>query len=225
MKTHAAARGDHTRRRPARRGRGLPSRCRRAAGAGAGQRSRSRARFCGWRRLRRGEWAEPAGRTRAPQTPPGLPDGRRLAYAAPGEGGLGDVFVADANGTHIGAITHTDDEDETSPSWSPDGRRLVFEQEGKIAVVRADGSKPRILAQGEEPAWSPGGRRIAFQRAGDLFVVAAAGGRPRALTTSVSWELSPAWAPDGAGWRLPPTKDRRRSTSGSSTCAPVGRRG
>jgi hypothetical protein len=125
------------------------------------------------------------------------PDGRRLAYVAPGEGGLGDVFVADANGTHIGAITHTDDEDERSPSWSPDGRRLVFEREGKIAVVRADGSKPRILTQGEEPAWSPGGRRIAFQRAGDLFVVAAAGGRPRALTTSVSWELSPAWSPDG----------------------------
>ena len=125
------------------------------------------------------------------------PDGRRLAYVAPGEGGLGDVFVADANGTHIGAITHTGDDDETSPSWSPDGRRLVFEQEGKIAVVRADGSKPRILAQGEEPAWSPGGRRIAFQRSGDLFVVAAAGGRPRALTTSVSWELSPAWSPDG----------------------------
>jgi hypothetical protein len=125
------------------------------------------------------------------------PDGRRLAYVAPGDGGLGDVFVADANGTHIGAITHTDGEDETSPSWSPDGRRLVFEQEGRIAIVRADGSKPRILARGEEPAWSPGGRRIAFQRSGDLFVVAAAGGRPRALTASVSWELSPAWSPDG----------------------------
>lgn len=125
------------------------------------------------------------------------PDGRRLAYVAPGDGGLGDVFVADANGTHVGQITYTDDRDEASPSWSPDGRRLVFEQEGVIAVARADGSNPRAVAKGEEPAWSPGGRRIAFQRSGDLFVVAAAGGRPRALTTSVSWELSPAWSPDG----------------------------
>lgn len=125
------------------------------------------------------------------------PDGRRLAYVAPGEGGLGDVFVADANGTHIGAITHTGGLEETSPSWSPDGRRLVFEQEGKIVVARADGADSRVLAQGEEPAWSPGGGRIAFQRSGDLFVVAAAGGRSRALTTSVNWELSPAWSPDG----------------------------
>jgi Lysyl oxidase/WD40-like Beta Propeller Repeat len=124
-------------------------------------------------------------------------DGRRLAYVAPGEGGLSDVFVADANGTHIGAITHTEDLEEASPSWSPDGRRLVFEQEGKVVVARADGGDSRVFAQGEEPAWSPGGRRIAFQRSGNLFVVAAAGGRPRALTTSVNWELSPAWSPDG----------------------------
>jgi Lysyl oxidase/WD40-like Beta Propeller Repeat len=125
------------------------------------------------------------------------PDGRRLAYIALGEGGLGDVFVADANGTHVGAITHTEDLEEASPSWSPDGRRLVFERDGKIVVARADGAATRVLAEGEEPAWSPGGRRIAFQRSGDLFLVAAAGGRPRALTHSVTWELSPAWSPDG----------------------------
>jgi hypothetical protein len=124
-------------------------------------------------------------------------DGRRLAYVAPGVGGAGDVFVADADGTHVAAMTQTDGVAETSPGWSPDGRRLVFEQDGAIVVLRADGSNPQILARGREPAWSPGGKRIAFELNGDLFVVPAAGGRPRPLTSSVSWELSPAWSPDG----------------------------
>jgi hypothetical protein len=125
------------------------------------------------------------------------PDGRRLTYVARGPDGAGDVFVADANGTHSAALTHTEGIEERSPSWSPDGRRLAFEQSGKIVVIRADGSDPRVLARGEDPAWSPGGRRIAFQRGGDLFLVRATGGRPRPLTRSAGWEMSPAWSPDG----------------------------
>jgi dipeptidyl aminopeptidase/acylaminoacyl peptidase len=124
------------------------------------------------------------------------PDGRRLAYVAPGKEGSGDVFVADANGTHTGWITRTGDVDETSPDWSPDGRQLVFEQAGQVMVTRSDGSQPRVLARGEEPAWSPGGRRIVFQRDGDLFLVRSAGGRPRPLVVTRSWEGEPAWSPD-----------------------------
>jgi len=124
------------------------------------------------------------------------PDGRRLAYVAPRKDGSGDVFVADANGTHTGWITRTGDVDETSPDWSPDGRELVFEQAGQVVVTRGDGSQPRVLARGEEPAWSPGGRRIVFQRDGDLFLVRSAGGRPRPLVVTPSWEGEPAWSPD-----------------------------
>jgi hypothetical protein len=125
------------------------------------------------------------------------PDGRRLAFVAPGVDGSADVFVSDANGTHAGPITNTGDVDESSPDWSPDGRQLVFEQGGEVVVARGDGSHPRVLGRGEEPAWSPGGRRIAFQRDGDLFVVWAAGGRPMPLVATPGWEGEPAWSPDG----------------------------
>lgn len=125
------------------------------------------------------------------------PDGRRLAYVAPGEGGAADVFVSDANGAHASPITHTGDVDESSPDWSPDGRQLVFEQAGQVVVTRGDGSHPRLLGRGEEPAWSPGGRRIAFQRDGDLFLVRATGGRPRPVVATPWWEGEPAWAPNG----------------------------
>lgn len=125
------------------------------------------------------------------------PDGRRLAFVASGSGGAGDLFVADADGTHRGRITRTDGVDEASPSWSPDGRHLVVERRGTMVVVRADGGGGRRLGAGLEPAWSPGGRRIAFTDGDDLYLVSTKGGRPRQVTSAPGAQTAPAWAPDG----------------------------
>jgi hypothetical protein len=141
------------------------------------------------------------GRTReiAPGAvdPAWSPDGRRLAYVSAGAGEAADVYVSDADGTHLGRITRTSGVDEASPRWSPDGMRLVFEQAGRIVVAKADGSRQRVLAIGLQPAWSPGGQRIAFARDGDLFVVRASGGKPRPLSTALGSQTAPAWSPDG----------------------------
>ena len=52
------------------------------------------------------------------------------------------------------------------PDWSPNGRRLAFQLEGRLAWVRGDGTGLRLLPQLTEaehdPAWSPDGRRLAF---------------------------------------------------------------
>ncbi len=125
------------------------------------------------------------------------PDGRRIAYVAPGAGGAGDLFVADADGSHKGRLTATLAVDESSPDWSADGTRLVFERDGRVETVRADGSNGRVLARGRDPAWSPGGRRIAFALEGDLLTVSAAGGRPQLVgLPSPGVQSGPAWSPD-----------------------------
>jgi Lysyl oxidase/WD40-like Beta Propeller Repeat len=125
------------------------------------------------------------------------PDGRRLAYIAPGAGGSGDVFVRDADGTHRGRITQTDGVDESSPSWSPDGRYLAVERAGRIVILRTDGGGERPLRAGMQPAWSPGGRQIAFTDGDNLYVVSAKGGRARQVTSAAGAQTAPAWSPDG----------------------------
>jgi hypothetical protein len=125
------------------------------------------------------------------------PDGRRLAFVAPGAGGAGDVFVVDADGKHKGRITRTDRVDEASPSWSPDGRHLVVERGGRLVVLRADAGGGRRLASGLAPTWSPGGRRLAFTDGDNLYLISANGGPPKQVTSAPGAQTAPAWAPDG----------------------------
>jgi Tol biopolymer transport system component len=52
------------------------------------------------------------------------------------------------------------------PTWSPDGRSLALQQGTRLATIRRDGTRLRLLPQltisDREPTWSPDGRRLAF---------------------------------------------------------------
>ena len=54
------------------------------------------------------------------------PDGKRLAYVSSTADGKGDIWIMNPDGTGKTRITHRDETYDYFPSWSPDGRFIVF---------------------------------------------------------------------------------------------------
>jgi Tol biopolymer transport system component len=101
----------------------------------------------------------------------------------------------------------------SSPAWSPDGRRIAYDSGREIYVMNADGTQNRRLTRtagsrsnySGDPRWSPDGKKIVYVYSpisdGDRIRIMDADGshvhtlRFRADDDN---EFLPDWAPDGS---------------------------
>ena len=145
------------------------------------------------------------------------PDGTQIAFRGDLDlvepSGDEELYVMNADGTNVRQLTTNADFD-SAPSWSPDGKRILFErapagtftpgveaQEKDIYVMRADGSHVRRLTESpgldEGPEFSPDGTKIAFSTARDgqqeIYVMDADASNPRRLTDNPARDESPDW--------------------------------
>jgi len=131
------------------------------------------------------------------------PDGTWIAYA--GDGGLSEV-LSDGSGKRLLLRS-----DVVSPAWSPNGRRIAFEEQaGQTVTIRtldlADGEQrliERHRGSAGPIAWSPDGNRLAFtvqhtNAAGSFFEV-----RTLLLATGAEHVVTHLFVQrvDGLAWR------------------------
>ena len=134
-------------------------------------------------------------------------DGEFVAYASDRASNNLDVWIQPTTG---GTPTRLTDggTDNSEPSLSPDGTRIVFRSEhdrGGIYVVPSNGGRSILLAPlGRNPRFSPDGRWIAYW-VGDqswygrrrIYVIPAEGGQPRPIQAGFFFATNPVWSPDG----------------------------
>jgi len=111
-----------------------------------------------------------------------------------------------------GSEFHTLTDGEASnglPSWSPDGKRIVYRTDAKrgrgLVIMSLEDHRITPLTSGPQydnfPAWSPRGDRILFVRNSDgnydLYTIKPDGTDLRRLTNSFGNDSHPVWSPDG----------------------------
>jgi Tol biopolymer transport system component len=141
--------------------------------------------------------------------------------------GWSEIWLMASDGSERRRLTEVEPADSdaagsTSPAWSPDGTQLAFaarigrEEDPRLTelyVMRADGTDRRRLTKNHAldglPTWSPDGERIAFTRIAEpgtasagsgIVVIDVESGREEQITDVAlpSFDLSPAWSPDGS---------------------------
>ncbi|MBC7931069.1 MAG: serine/threonine-protein kinase, partial [Rubrivivax sp.] len=139
------------------------------------------------------------------------PDGERIAFRSERE--PKGIYVMEATGENVRRVSDSG----FHPSWSPDGKEIVFSTVGQdlpavrnnkpsaLWIVSVETGAKRLLTEADamQPAWSPHGARIAFWfmppsvGRSDIATIDRAGGAPVIVTKDASTNFNPVWSPDG----------------------------
>lgn len=148
------------------------------------------------------------------------PDGQQIVFVSGRNGWLLNpvalnIYVMDANGSNVVRLTKSKESPTgffttyAHPSWSPDGKKIAFGQEGAIYVMNADGTSMSKLTDVYQdydsnisPSWSPDGSYITFVEdqgngSSDIYIIRIDGSGRRPLARNFLILTDPAWSPDG----------------------------
>jgi TolB protein len=170
------------------------------------------------------------------------PDGKRIAFVSTRGTGRFHIFIgtpakagfaaapwSKERKSRIARYYYSPFDQELSPTWSPDGRALVYVDNpetgygsGSLWRRQIDGRKPARLLHREEtnwkaaPDWSPDGKRVIFssyagRQSNQIWTVTAAGDDyPLPLTFGDGDATRPRWSPDAS--RIAYVSNRNKNT-------------
>lgn len=125
------------------------------------------------------------------------------------------LYVVNIDGSNVKRLTQNSYTNDWNPSWSPDGKRIVFSSqhdfdESKIEVIDPDGNNRQVVASDKvfgysQPAWSPSGEKIAVMEIStkarnaipNLLVMDSSGNNIHPIGKLLTPGTSPSWSPDG----------------------------
>jgi Tol biopolymer transport system component len=113
------------------------------------------------------------------------PDGKQVSFVSTRESGSADIWILDVKTRKLRDLTHTTaPSGNFRPSWSPDGKWIVFSSDRNIEADR--GTK-----------FDHANGRWEHLQAASLYVIHPDGQGLRRITPAGEFAGSPKWSPDG----------------------------
>lgn len=131
------------------------------------------------------------------------PDGQRLAFASDASGSM-QIYVLELESgkrTQLTQLAAGADQ----PSWSADGKQIVFHSSASVFIMQADGSGQREVARGlddfnafKNPSLAADGSEVVFDRNNEIDAAHLDGSQQRYVVRNwTTTEETPAVSPDG----------------------------
>lgn len=148
----------------------------------------------------------------ADSNPAWSPDGKKILFASD-RAGTTDLYLLEhddqdnpdlikAHKFKTTRLTNTISE-EINPTFSPDGKSIAFVREGKLWLMKPDGSDQKVLVAAQKVldyAWSPDGKHVAFTRmdgsfSAEVYIAATdASGPPVNVSRHATWNSDVSWS-------------------------------
>ncbi|MFM8273079.1 MAG: S41 family peptidase [Gemmata sp.] len=148
----------------------------------------------------------------ADSNPAWSPDGKKILFASD-RNGTTDLYVLEQDDPEHAELTKahkfkttrltTTGSEEINPTFSPKGDLIAFVREGKLWVMKPDGTGQKVLVGAQKVLdydWSPDGKHIAYCRmdgsfSAEIYIAAADGtGAPVNVSRHATWNSDVSWS-------------------------------
>lgn len=143
-------------------------------------------------------------------------DGKQIVFCSNRDGHL-NLYIMNADGSHVRQLTKTKDCYNGGPFFSPDGKRVIFRADRdkkdalQLYVINTDGTGERQLTNNDGvnwcPYWHPNGTHIIYSGADhsnpsvrpnyDLYVMNVDTKAVKRVTFAPGADVLPVFSPDG----------------------------
>lgn len=148
----------------------------------------------------------------ADSNPSWSPDGKKVLFASD-RGGTADLYLLEADDPEHPELTKAhkfkttrltaSPSEEAGATFSPKGDRIAFVREGKLWLMRPDGTDQKVLVGAQKVLdydWAPDGKHIAYCRmdgsfAAEVYIARTDGtGAPVNVSRHATWNSDVTWS-------------------------------